>query len=379
MQAIEKYIFRESLLVFLGSLVVLTGTIWMTQALREVDLMTSKGQTILVFLRVTMLTIPSLVMVLAPVALLIATIYSLNRLSGDSELIIMNAAGMSLARLMRPYLWLATIVMVLTAIISLWLMPESFRSIRDLVSKIRTDVLTRIVREGQFISLDQGFIFHYRERGADGSLKGIFIQDRREKGKTNTYIAEAGRTFEIGDQNYLVLQKGSLQRQTANARDPAIVQFERYAIDLAQFSRQSQTVYKSRERLTWELITLKPDTPYVRANYGKFRVELHKRFSEPLYAFVLVLIAFAALGQPRTTRQGRGTAILSAVLIAVAVRVSGFAVSAFAAKSQWAIPLIYILPLAVICIAAASAVRPGWIEAKARRAVPVAPKPRAAT
>ena len=88
--------------MFLAALLVLTGTIWVTQALREVDLLTSKGQTILIFLKLTLLTIPSLVMILAPVALLIAVIYSLNRLNGDSELVVMSSAGMSPGRLIRP-------------------------------------------------------------------------------------------------------------------------------------------------------------------------------------------------------------------------------------------------------------------------------------
>jgi lipopolysaccharide export system permease protein len=375
MQAIERYIFKDALIAFLGALLVLTGTIWVTQALREVDLLTSKGQTILIFLKLTLLTIPSLVMILAPVALLIATIYSLNRLNGDSELVVMNAAGMSPARLLRPYVWLAALVMVLVAIISLWLMPTSFRNIRDLVSNVRADVLTRIVREGQFITLEKGFIFHYRERGADGSLRGLFIQDRREPDNINTYIAETGRTVESGAQNYLIMEKGSLQRQTPGDRDPAIVQFERYAIDLAQFTQQARAAYKPRERLTMELIRLKPDTDYTKANFGKFRTELHDRFAGPLYALVFALIAFAMLGQPKTTRQGRGVAILVAILAAAAVRGCGFAVSAFAAKSQWAMPLIYALPLLAIVLAAISALAPGWtLRLRKTLAGPVRPQ-----
>ncbi len=360
MPVIERYIFKDALLMFLAALLVLTGTIWVTQALREVDLLTSKGQTILIFLKLTLLTIPSLVMILAPVALLIAVIYSLNRLNGDSELVVMSSAGMSPGRLIRPYAWLASIVLILVALISLWIMPASFRSIRDLVSAIRTDVLTRIVREGQFITLEKGFIFHYRERGSDGALRGLFIQDRREPDKINTYISEVGRTVQADGHNYLVLEKGSLQRQTAGEGDPAIVEFERYAIDLAQFTREASATYKPRERYTGELLTLKPDTPYTRANFGKFRAELHDRFAGPLYALVFAFIAFAALGQPRTTRQGRGMAILAAVIAASAIRGAGFGLSAYAAKNAWAFPLVYLLPLLAIALSVLSALRPGW-------------------
>ena len=76
-------------------LVGLTSVIWVTQALREVDLITGKGQTIFIFFTVTLLSLPALIAGIAPVALFMATLYTLNRLNGDSELIVMNAAGVA--------------------------------------------------------------------------------------------------------------------------------------------------------------------------------------------------------------------------------------------------------------------------------------------
>lgn len=346
MPIVERYIFRTGLIAFLAGLFILTATIWVTQALREVDLLTSKGQTLLIFFHLTLLTIPSLVMILAPVALFIAVVYTLNRFNSDSELVVMSSAGMSPRRLLRPFMLLAVLVMVLSAVISLWAMPSSFRTIRDLITLIRTDVLTRIVREGQFVTLTRGFVFHYRERGQGGSLQSIFIQDRRDPNRINTYIAERGRTVESGEQMYLVLDKGSVQRQSRGNPDPAIVTFERYAIDLAQFNSEGPGApYKPRERPTTELLNLDASEPYVRTYLGRFRAELHDRFAGPLYAIVLALIAFAALGQPRTTRQSRGWAIGWAVIAVAVVRLSGFAASGLVARSPQAYPIIYLPPL----------------------------------
>lgn len=366
MAVIQRYIFRDALVAFLAALLVLTATIWVTQALREVDLLTTKGQTLFVFLQLTLLTIPSLIMILTPVAAFLAAIFTLNRLNGDSELVIMSAAGVSPMRLVRPFITLGLLALVLAGLMSLWIMPESFRTIRDLVSKIRTDVLTRIVREGQFISLEKGFVFHYRERGQDGSLRGLFIQDRREPGRINTYISEVGRTIEHEDQNYLVLERGSVQRHTSGERDPAIVQFESYAIDLAQFTPQTEIAYKPRELRTRELLRLDRIKARLPSAYGKYRVELHDRISSPLYALAFVLIAFAALGQPRTTRQGRGLAILGAIVVVAAVRIAGFGVTGLAARSSWAIGLVYLIPIVAILAAALAAIMPGGRVARAK-------------
>ena len=98
MSRIERYIFRTATMAFLAGLVALTAVVWVTQALRQIDLLTSKGQTILVFFTITGLTVPSLVAIIAPVALFVGVLYCLNKLNGDSELIVMSASGVSPGR-----------------------------------------------------------------------------------------------------------------------------------------------------------------------------------------------------------------------------------------------------------------------------------------
>src|SRR5947209_6056186 len=115
MTIIDRYIFKTATIAFLATLLSLTGVIWITQALREVDLLTGKGQSLLVFLMVTSLSIPALVTIIAPVALFIATLYALNKLNGDSELIVMSAAGMAPGKLARPFFALTVLVMALVA------------------------------------------------------------------------------------------------------------------------------------------------------------------------------------------------------------------------------------------------------------------------
>ncbi len=348
MGILERYIFRSGLLAFIASLFVLTAIVWVSQALREVDLMTGKGQTILLFLSVTSLTVPSLVTIIAPIALFAAVLHTLNKLNGDSEMVVMSAAGLSPARLIKPFLTLALVVSLLVGLMSIWAMPASFRQIRDILSKVRADFLTFIVREGQFVTLDQGFVFHYRERGSGGALLGIFIQDRRDPERTNTYIAEAGLTVDQGENNFLVLEKGYIQRQSKGDRDPAMVQFERYALDLAQFGSSGEgAALKPRERTTLELMQLDRDKTdaSTRASFGRYRAELHDRFASPLYVLAFALIGFAALGQPRTTRQGRGAAILTAVAIVLALRIAGFGVSGLSSRAPAALLLVYAIPL----------------------------------
>jgi len=352
MLRIERYLFRTATTAFLGGLFTLTAVIWVTQALRQLDLMTNKGQTILVFLTITSLSLPFLTAVIAPIALFASVLYCLNKLNGDSELIVMNAAGMSTTRILRPFMALFVVVFAAVALFYIDVMPRSSDAILALTSRIHADFITNFARPGAFTELEAGFVFHYRERAKDGSLRGVFIQDRRDPTQISTYIAEVGEIVEKQGDTYLLLIKGSTQRPRASG-DASIITFEDYAIDLSQFIHKGESTRRPRERSTWTLLF--PDAKELAAApalAGQIRAEVYDRLTSPLYAFAAGLIGFAALGEARTTRQGRGLAIASAVLIFAAVRILGIAdglmlrgkpgvpLPLWVPFGSWAIPLL---------------------------------------
>lgn len=350
MTRIERYIFATALTAFLTILIGLTGVIWITQALRELDLITGKGQTFLIFLIVTGLSLPALVTVIAPVALFIAAIYTLNKLNGDSEWVVAAAAGVSPARLMRPFTALGGIVALVVAVNTLWLMPASFAELRGLITQIRADFVSNLVREGEFTELDQGITFSYRER-AGGALLGVFLQDSRDPQRTVVYIAERGVTADLEGGSYLVLEKGSIYRQQEGRADGSVVTFERYAVDLAAFGpEQGAVLYKPREQSTAALLSPDPNDPYYQVVPGRFRAELHDRLTAWLYPLAGVAIAFAALGQAVTTREGRSAAVASAVIGMIGVRVAGFGASSAAVGSPAAVLAVYAAPIAGIAL-----------------------------
>lgn len=353
MRLIERYIFRIALSAFLACLVGLTGVIWVTQALRELDLITAKGQTLLIFLVVTGLSLPTLVVVIAPVALFIAVIYALNKLNGDSELIVMSAAGLPPRRLLRPFLTLGALVSLVVGVLTIQVIPSSFQELRDVVTRVRGDFIANIVKPGQFTTLDSGITFHFRDRTPNGALLGIFMQDGREPGKRVVYLADRGQAVDMDGQSYLVLEKGSIHRQQPNSRDSSIITFERYAVDLAAFTPpDGDTVYKPRERSTAQLLF--PDTGegYFKLARGRFRAELHDRLSAWLTPLALAAIAFAALGDARTTRQGRGAAVTGAIVAVVVLRIAGFAASSAAVRAPGAVAFVYGAPGLAIALSA---------------------------
>ena len=104
MGSIGRYIFRTTLGAFLVVCASVTALMWITQALRDIDLMTNQGQSIFVFIGITSLIIPLLLQIIAPLALMIAVAHVLNKFGNDSELIVMNSAGMPPWVVFRPFL-----------------------------------------------------------------------------------------------------------------------------------------------------------------------------------------------------------------------------------------------------------------------------------
>lgn len=343
MGSISRYIVRTTLGAFLVVLISLTAIIWVTQALNNFDLVTGQGQTIFVFLGITALVIPALIMVLAPIALLIAVVHVLNKLSTDSEIIVMNAAGMSPWLLFRAFTIAALVVSLLVGAISTYFAPKGLRMLRDWLTTVRADVVTNIVQPGRFNQLQQSVTIFFRERAPNGQLLGIFLDDRRNPAERLTVMAEAGELVDNTNGTFLVLQNGTVNRHAADHRDPAMVVFDRYAFDLSQFTAGPQAAqYSIRERYLWQLVFPDPKDKFYVEQPGAFRAEMFDRLIGPLYPIAFTIIAFAYLGAPTTTRQSRTMAVVGAISGVGLLRVIGFASSVFGATTPWILSLQYV-------------------------------------
>jgi lipopolysaccharide export system permease protein len=348
MGSIDRYIFRTTLASFALVLVSLTGVIWITQALRGIDLMTSQGQTIITFLGLTSLVIPALILIIAPVALMIAISHTLNKLATDSEIIVMNAAGFSPFRLFRPFVYATIVVAILVAFIAAYLAPDGMRRIKQWDAEITADVLTNVLQPGRFAQLDQNLTIRIRERQPGGLLMGIFIDDRRDPKERISIVADHGTVVKNGNNSFLVLEDGNLEKFEAGKRDPAMVAFGRYAFDMSKFSQHNDVALGIRERYLWELMWPDEEDPMYKQVPGQFRAELHDRFMSPIYPFAFAALTFAFLGAPRTTRQSRNFSIGGSILAVFGLRMIGFACSVMTVKTPMAAVVQYAMLFAGI-------------------------------
>src|SRR5262249_15801893 len=155
--------------------------------------------------------------------IVIAVCYALNKLNGDSELVVMNSAGMAPRRVFRPVLGASLLVAAFVGFISAYFAPLMQRQMNDDIAKVRTDVVANLVRPGAFTSVELGLIFHIRDRVGETQFRGIFIDDNRNPEEHTTIVAEYGQIVRRPEGSFLVMRDGNIERRRPKERDPTIV------------------------------------------------------------------------------------------------------------------------------------------------------------
>ena len=356
MTLFSRYMFRQVANAFIVILLTLTIVVWLATTLKELNLITSQGQGILLFLQMTLLSLPSLMALIAPNAVLMASLYTLDRMNGDSELIVMTSSGAPIWRIGAPLLALASLVSIGILLANVFLTPASMRALRDFVTQVRADLISQVLQPGRFSSPENGLTFHIRDRSLNGDLLGLLVHDERDDKQVMSYLAERGRIITNDEGSYLVMLDGYVHRYNAEDKDRnvQIVAFDQNMLDLSEFAPKDTTSkdVRPREMYFSDLVSPDMNDKATQRGYGQIRGELHDRLATPLYPLVFAFIAIALLGHARTTRESRWGQILTAFGIALGLRVAGLTAGNLVTINPWAVVLVYGIPLGAIVVAA---------------------------
>jgi lipopolysaccharide export system permease protein len=370
MRKLFFYVLRQILAPFLLFALLLTLVVWMTQSLRLLDLVINRGQSALIFAYLTMLMLPSLLVVIIPIAFFGAALFALNKLNSDSELVVMWAAGISRVQMAAPVLFAAAVAMALTYLCSLYLMPLGQRVMKDKVFDIRADIGAAILREGAFTTPSEGLTVFIRELSPNGEIKGILVHDNREAARPVTYLAETGVLAQTQEGARLIMLNGNIERSEQNGARLSLLKFDRYVFDLDQYaSPQRSTDRETSERFLGELFDPPFTGPNQEVRRGVYLAEAHNRLSGPLYCLTFALIALAATAKAHMMRSSYALRLSGAALMGASLRLLGYAAQGTAARKPEYMVVLYLLPLAGAFIGAAILADVPLVPAVLRRAL----------
>ena len=326
---------------------LLTGVVWLSQSLRLLDLVINRGQSAPTFVYLTLLVLPSLLVIILPIAFFAGALYGLHKLNADSELVVMQASGYSRFQLGVPVMIAAVAVMCLTYLCSLYLMPLGQRTMKGAVMDIRADIGAAMLNEGDFNTPADGLTVFIRELASDGHIHGILVHDNRDSLRPTTYIAESGLLAQTSGGGRLIMLDGTIEQRGGNGAQLSVLKFKRYVFDLDQFSgQQQQTQLEASDRYLTELFWPKFKTPPKNKNaIDIFLAEGNNRIAAPLYCLTFALIALAAVTGGRRQRGAYALRLTVASMFAATVRIIGYGAQSMAARNPSLLFLIYLVPL----------------------------------
>ncbi|MCY0094501.1 LptF/LptG family permease [Hoeflea ulvae] len=351
MKQIERYILRRMSLLTFWSLTAVTLLVMTTQVLIRVDVLTTTGQALSAFLLLAATLIPSVLSIVAPFALLIGVGQVLSVMNSDSELVVIEAAGVPPATVLKPVLVLSTVVSLMVLLVSNFVEPWSNSKLYDVLAQAQSDLFSVAVRSGTFMRLEDGLYVQVNEKLPGGELGGIFLADSRTEGNETIYYARSGVVRAVGETNILYLVDGELQQHNLTNDQISIVTFTSYALDMAAFVPAGQaSARRPKEQTTPYLLDPAADDYYlVNANFT-IKQELVQRFSTWMYPLAFGLVAFTFLGKARSNRheQFQNGAIVAGITLGA--RGFGFYSGEAAGGSVFMETLSYAVPAAIIGI-----------------------------
>ncbi len=360
MRQITRYLLVQ--LAIMASLVTvaLTLAIWLAQSLRFVDFMVNRGLPASQFLQFILLLMPSFLGIVIPIATVVAIFFVYYRLTQESELVVMRASGVSPLGMARPALILTAAVTGIAYVIAFYFLPLSFRNFKDLQNDITQSYATVLIQEGVFNPIGGNITVYVRARDPDGSLRGIIVQDDREKQRPTTLIAERGALVRKGDESRVLLVNGSRQELNRENGEVTNLVFERYTVDLTPLSGARGERWRSpQERFLHELLWPEEVEGIEERRYRELNAEFHQRMIEPLYTVAYALIGLVAMLGGEFSRRGRPLRIAAAAGVVGALQGMNFIGQDIMNQDPALAPLIYLIPLVPIALGFFFLIR-GW-------------------
>ncbi|HYD68329.1 LPS export ABC transporter permease LptF [Azospirillum sp.] len=355
MNRLQRYLFRNLLVATLYSTAGLTVTIWLSQSLRLIEIVVEAGAPMRLFLWLLLLTVPTFLGIVLPIALVGAVLFTYNKLTMDSEMVVMRAAGVGPFALAKPALVLAGTVAAIVFVLNLWLTPAAHRELVRMEYAVRTDYSQLFLREGVFNEVSEKLSVYVRERDSEGNFHGILIHDSRDQEKPVTIMGERA-VLVTGDAGArFVVYNGDRQEFTRKTSQLAELFFDRYAVDLKVLSNSGGERWPdARERSTAELFNPPPEVRGNERMIQQMIAELHHRFTSPLLAVAFTMVALASLLSGEFNRRGQTARVTTAVLLVVLLEAAMLGLTSLSGKKVTFVPLMYALPVLVLIPA-------GWV------------------
>lgn len=352
MTKLQRYFFFLLITPFLMITIGLALLGILTQSLTQLDLLIERGQSPFVLLYISFLALPQFMAVVAPIAIFATICMVYSRLYSENEIVVAFASGQNQWQIANPIIRLSVVTAILVLFINVFVQPHTHKTMREEIFKIRSDMATTLVREGQFRETVSGLTVFTRKIERNGDLQGLIISDTRSPEQPVTYLANVGAIVKIRNKPAISLENGSIQRKDKFGK-VEIYGFSQYVLELEGFDNEEKEIFfKPSDRYTHTL--LKPDMTnyWDRSHVGTLLAEFHKRLASPLNTIAAAFLGIYAILGSAYSRRGYGGAIVKSSGGLLVLLLFGSAIQDTIEKSPELNILQYLIPILIILFVA---------------------------
>lgn len=364
MARFDRYLLSQLLALFGFFSLVLVAVYWVNRAVGLFDQLIGDGQSAVVFLQFSLLTLPNVIRLVLPISAFIGAVYVANRLMSESELVVMQATGFSAFRLARPVWYFGLIVSGMMLVLMHVLVPESRSALAERSEAISQNVSARFLKDGQFIHPSEGITLYIREIAPTGELLDLFLADDRVVEQRALYTAKKA-FFARTDAGPKLLMVDGMVQFLGPKGQLSVTRFADFTYDLAGLMAEPALRTRSMAELsTPELLAPTPALmAEVRQTAQNMLFEGHDRIAQPFMALAAGLIGFSSLLLGAFSRFGLWRQVGVAVLLLLVVQ----AISTVSTSVGKDVPGGWMLAYAAPVVGIAIGVFELWLTQRPRR------------
>ena len=362
---VGRYLFRNLAIATLVATLIASLVLWLVSALKFFELAVNGGAPLSIFLTLVALQMPGLIAVILPITLALMIGFVYNKLTAESELIVLRALGLSQWRLAMPALVLGGIVAATVFFLNAFIAPAANEQLKTLLDMSRTQYNGVPLNAGAFNAINDKLTIYVSRHEANGDLEGILIYQDQENGKRTAIVAKRGVLAEGEHGPEIVVYDGKRQEVDPRTGNAPFNEFKTAAIDLEQVQDELTKRWKEPSERTLPELLRGPLDDRDAGHDAAFLGEAHTRIASPFFAIALTGVALVTLLGGRFDRRGQFRRLLVGFLVMLFLEMASIGLSNLARNHGIAIPLLYLLALlasagAFIMFARANDGSPPW-------------------
>ena len=365
MRRLDRYVLAELLRVFGFFSLVMVAVYWVNQAALLFGFLIRDGQPVRIFAEFTALGLPFLVAAVLPISTFAAAVYVALGLLRSSEITVMQAAGLSPFRLLRPVLVFGLSVAAFLMVLTNLLVPLSQEQLSARRGEVAGDIAATLLRPGTFLHPAEGMTLFISQITPEGMLRGLHVVDRRDPNTAVDYSARMALLVPDREGPKLVMVDGIAQVLTHPTEDRDQVSIVRFADFTLEIGARTQSGARARAINEVPSAELWAAPAAITQETGVSDTRLaHERLVrliEPLSAISAAILGFSVILAAGFSRMGLWRPVVAGVLVMAVAQGLGNVISGQSMRfdwAHWALPLPGLILLGAGLGAIAHAMRP---------------------